>query len=151
MPLIEVRTPDGLYPLQIGEGLHREVGPRVAERLGRVGTAAIVTNPTVGAHYLATVTESLQAAGFTVAPVEVPDGERYKTLETANNLYEHFCRSDLDRGSVVVALGGGVIGDLAGFAASTYLRGIPFVQMPTTLLAMVDASIGGKTAVNLLA
>lgn len=95
------------------------------------------------------VEAALRAAGFQVAPVTVPSGEASKCLEQLGALWDAFAGAALDRGSAVVALGGGMVGDLAGFAAATYLRGIPFVQVPTTLLAQVDASVGGKTAIDL--
>ncbi len=93
--------------------------------------------------------EGLTAAGFDPILCLVPEGEQYKTLDTVRTLYEQFLTAHLDRNSAVIALGGGVIGDMAGFAAATYLRGVPFVQMPTSLLAMVDASVGGKTGVDM--
>lgn len=109
---------------------------------------AIVTNPTIGAHYFLPAEESLDSAGFSVCKIEIPDGEKYKNSETLGFIYEKLIDYGLDRGSFIVALGGGVIGDMAGYAAATYLRGIPFVQVPTTLLAQVDSSVGGKTGIN---
>jgi 3-dehydroquinate synthetase len=94
------------------------------------------------------VSQSLAHAGFDVTPVLLPEGERAKTLEVAASTWDRFLEAGLDRGSTVVALGGGAVGDLAGFASATYMRGVNFVQMPTTLLAQVDASIGGKTAID---
>jgi len=107
-----------------------------------------VTNPTVNRLYGKTVFASLKAAGFTCMPVEIPDGEQYKTLDWANAIFTALLINTFDRRSPLVALGGGVIGDLTGFAAASYMRGVPFVQAPTTLLAMVDSSVGGKTGVN---
>ncbi len=92
--------------------------------------------------------DSLRAYGFEPRVVEIPDGERFKTLETVRSIYDQLIDAQLDRGSIIFALGGGVVGDVAGFVAATFLRGVPFVQLPTTLLAMVDASIGGKVAVD---
>ena len=92
---------------------------------------------------------SLTAAGFEPLVFEVPDGEAYKTLATVAGLYDRLAEAKLARGEPVIALGGGVIGDMAGFVAATWLRGVPFVQIPTSLLAMVDASVGGKVAVDL--
>jgi 3-dehydroquinate synthase len=108
----------------------------------------LVTNPTVATLYAAPVTESLETAGFVVKACTVPDGEAHKTLDTVRMLYDRFIEAGLDRSGVVLALGGGVIGDMAGFAAATYLRGVALVQVPTTLLAMVDSSVGGKVAVD---
>jgi 3-dehydroquinate synthase len=115
-------------------------------RTGR--KAAVVTNPTVNALYGRRVLASLKDAGFTAMPVEVPDGEQYKTLDWANAIFTALLINAFDRRTPLVALGGGVIGDLTGFAAACYMRGAPFIQVPTTLLAMVDSSVGGKTGVN---
>ena len=109
---------------------------------------AVVTNSTVGPLYAARVAESLRAERYEPRVIEIPDGERWKTLDTASAVYDQLIDARLDRGSAILALGGGVVGDLAGFVAATYLRGVPFVQLPTTLLAMVDASVGGKVAVD---
>jgi 3-dehydroquinate synthase len=110
--------------------------------------AAIITNPTVNALYGDIAKSSLSGAGFAVTMIEIPDGEEYKCAATLSGVYDELIEAGLDRKSCVVALGGGVVGDLAGFAAATYLRGIPFVQVPTTLLAQVDSSVGGKTAID---
>jgi 3-dehydroquinate synthase len=110
---------------------------------------AIVTNDTVGAYYLGPASDALRAAGFGPFACVIPDGEEHKTLETVRSLYEAFLEGDLDRQDAVLALGGGVTGDIAGFAAATYMRGVRFVQVPTTLLAMTDASVGAKTGVDL--
>ncbi len=109
---------------------------------------ALVTNPTVKNLYGQRVIDSLKAAGFMVMSIEIPDGEQYKNLDWANAIYTALLINGFDRKSALVALGGGVIGDLTGFAAATFMRGVPFVQVPTTLLAMVDSSVGGKTGVN---
>jgi 3-dehydroquinate synthase len=109
---------------------------------------AIITNPTVNALYGDIARSSLTAAGFAVSLIEIPDGEEYKNAATLSAVYDDLIVAGLDRKSFIVALGGGVVGDLAGFAAATYLRGIPFVQVPTTLLAQVDSSVGGKTAID---
>ena len=92
--------------------------------------------------------DSLKRAGFIVMSIEIPDGEQYKNLDWANSIYTALLINSFDRKSALVALGGGVIGDLTGFAAATFMRGVPFIQVPTTLLAMVDSSVGGKTGVN---
>ena len=98
--------------------------------------------------YGADVIKSLESAGFSVVVIEMPDGEEFKNLEEVSKVYDRLIKEKIDRSSPVVALGGGVVGDLAGFVAATYLRGVPYVQVPTTLLAQVDSSVGGKTAVN---
>ena len=108
----------------------------------------VVSNPTVGALYGAVVRRELEAEGWKVEYLEIPDGEIHKNLQTWGRLVEALVNLGVDRKTPVVALGGGVTGDIVGFAASTVMRGLPFVQVPTTLLAMVDASVGGKTGVN---
>lgn len=144
---IPVRHSGSEYTIHLGRGLLSRTG-RLLRDQSASDKVALVTNPNVGARYAGSVVESLQAAGYQVATCLVPDGEAHKSLDTAQSLYDRFIEAGLDRWSAVVALGGGVIGDLAGFAAATYLRGVPLVQVPTTLLAMVDASVGGKVAVN---
>jgi len=134
------------YPVLVGAGLLAEAG-RECARLGLGMRLAVVTQRSVAAQADA-VSESLRAAGFAPAVVEVPEGEAAKSLDEARGLWDAFLGHGLDRGSAVVAVGGGVVGDLAGFAAATYMRSIAFVQVPTTLLAQVDASVGGKVAVN---
>jgi 3-dehydroquinate synthase len=134
------------YTVQIGPGLLDAAGPECAKlRLGR--RAAVVTQPAVAAH-AARVTESLRGAGFEPAVLMVTEGEESKSLREAERLWDGFVAHGLDRASPVVAVGGGVVGDLAGFAGAAFMRGLPVVQVPTTLLAQVDASIGGKVAVN---
>ena len=135
------------YPILVGHGILSDFGRTYAAR-GLGSTAAIVTNPTVAPLYLDPVRAGLEAQGVTATVVEVPDGEEFKTLATVGRLYGELIQAGLDRRSCIVALGGGVVGDTAGFAAATYLRGIDFVQVPTTLEAQVDASVGGKTGVD---
>jgi 3-dehydroquinate synthase len=144
---IPVRMPTGSYEIHLGEGFLARVGELVRVR-GLRGRVAVVTNPTVGDLYAPIVIGSLREAGFEPFICQVPDGEAYKTLDSVCSLYDQFVVGGLDRYGAVLALGGGVIGDMAGFAAATYMRGVPLVQIPTTLLAMVDASIGGKVAVD---
>lgn len=150
---LDVRLGDRSYPILIGGGLLRQVGQLVRERLGDgrspgSGRAMVVTHPELNALYGAALVAGLAAAGFATAVAEVPAGEETKSLAQVAILYDACVAAGLERGSPVVALGGGVAGDLAGFVAATYLRGVPFVQVPTTLLAQVDASVGGKVAVN---
>lgn len=135
------------YDILIGEGLINQAGSLLQER-GFRGRVMVVTNPTVAGWYLNPLLKSLSAAGFVVESVEVPDGESYKSLEQANLIYNRLIDGHYDRKTLLIALGGGVIGDLTGFIAATYLRGVPFIQIPTTLLAQVDSSVGGKVAVN---
>jgi 3-dehydroquinate synthase len=146
--LLPVRYPGGSYPIHIGQGLIGQLGPLVSERMGDK-RVALVTNGTVAQWHLNPALESLRSAGLSSFVCTMPDGEQYKTLETLAALYDQFVRNNLDRSGVVIALGGGVVCDVAGLAAATFMRGLPVVQVPTTLLSMVDASVGGKTAVDL--
>lgn len=136
------------YAVHLGQGILDGVGGAI-RRQTKANRAALVTVPAVGRRYAAPVLRSLREAGIRAARIDIPDGDATKNLEQLGRLYEAFLARGLDRSSVVVALGGGMVGDLAGFAAASYLRGISFVQIPTTVLAMADASIGGKVAVNL--
>ena len=149
MTRITVPTPEGHYHICIGEGILAEAGRLLSNRAVAKGQAAIVTNADIAAHYADVLSESLQQEGYTPVVCLVPEGEAHKTLATIQSLYDQFVTAGLDRSSPIIGLGGGVIGDMAGFAAATYLRGAPFVQIPTSLLAMVDASVGGKTGVDL--
>jgi 3-dehydroquinate synthase len=135
------------YRILVGAGALAMVGPELV-RLKAGRKVALVTDPAILALHGAAVAGSLAATGFEITTVLLPEGERAKTLDVAASTWERFLEAGLDRGSTVVALGGGAVGDLAGFAAATYMRGIGVVQAPTTLLAQVDASIGGKTAID---
>lgn len=147
MRTVAIKLDSHAYDITIGEGLLAGIGAACAD-VRLKGMVAVVTNPTVAPLYAATVLNSLQTAGFAPVQIEIPDGEEYKTSATLNLVYDHLIAAGLDRHSFIVALGGGVVGDLAGFAAATFLRGIPFVQVPTTLLAQVDSSVGGKTGID---
>jgi 3-dehydroquinate synthase len=147
MRTLTVNLGDRSYPIYIGNDILSQAGEFLAQA-GLRGKVAVVTNPTVAQLYLDAVHETLTQAGFDVTPVLVPDGEEHKDVRSLISIYEQLIGQRFERKSCVMALGGGVIGDLAGFAAATYLRGIPYVQMPTTLLAQVDSSVGGKTGVN---
>jgi 3-dehydroquinate synthase len=143
---VDIRAAIGGYPVLIGDGLTDRLGSLLDEH--GVGTRRIVvSNPVVWRIH----GERIGSALGSPEAILVPDGERHKHLASVSRIYEALVRADADRGSVVVAVGGGVIGDIAGFAAATYLRGIGLVQVPTTVLAQVDASIGGKVGVNLAA
>jgi 3-dehydroquinate synthase len=144
---IKVNLAQNTYEIRIGTGLLEQVGNRL-EALGFKEKVVIITNPTVDGLYGQKLKGSLESAGLEVATLIVPDGEEYKSLEEAGKLYEQLGDFQAERNTPILALGGGVIGDLAGFVAATYLRGVPLVQIPTTLLAQVDSSIGGKVAVN---
>jgi len=144
---VQVDLGDKGYPIYIGENVLTELGGYV-KKVCAGRKIMVVTNPTVRALYGNIVMESLIQAGFEVVVGEIPDGEGYKTLDSAGLLYDVAFANGLDRSCTILALGGGVIGDLAGFVAATYMRGVPFIQVPTTLLAQVDSSVGGKVAVN---
>ena len=135
------------YDIVIGPGCLDRLGP-LMRSFDLTDRALVVTHPGIGSLYGERTTESLRSAGFEPAVIEVPDGEGQKSLEWAEKLYDAMLSHRMDRRSPVIALGGGVIGDLAGFASATFLRGVPFIQAPTSLLAQVDASVGGKVAVD---
>lgn len=145
---IRVDLGERSYPIHIGSESLDRAGPAIARATG-ASQVVIVTVPGVARRYGARLSRSLRGAGLRVRKIEVPDGDTSKNLRELGRLYDAFLELGLDRSAAVVALGGGMVGDLAGYAAATFLRGIPFVQVPTTILAMVDASIGGKTGVNL--
>jgi 3-dehydroquinate synthase len=145
---VRVELGERSYDILIGPGLLAHVGELLQPlKLGRQGV--IITDSTVGRTYAAPLQASLKAAGFQTEVLDFPAGETSKSLRQANRLFERLPRLPMDRQSFVIALGGGVVGDLAGFVAASYLRGIGLVQIPTSLLAQVDSSIGGKTGVNL--
>ncbi len=135
------------YPIYFGYDNLDDLG-RVSRELDIGDEIIIVTNPTVGKLFLDTVQAGLRDAGFNISPIEIPDGEEYKSLGQASILYDRLISLKADRKSALVALGGGVVGDITGFVAATFMRGVPFIQVPTTLLAQVDSSVGGKTGVN---
>ncbi len=138
------------YPIHVGSGVISQLGALC--RRSRLGTrCVIVSDRNVARQYAGTVQKNLQAAGFNTALIVVPAGETAKRLQTVQACYDRLAARRLERASFIVALGGGVVGDLAGFVAATYMRGIAFVQVPTTLLAQVDSSVGGKVGVNLKA
>jgi 3-dehydroquinate synthase len=138
------------YEIRIGRDLLSETGERTRACLGdQTQRIALISNQKVFSLYGAAVTNSLKARGFTVLPYAVGDGERRKSLRTAENVINFLSKSGLERTDGVVALGGGIVGDVAGFASAVYMRGLPFIQIPTTLLAQIDSSVCGKTGVNL--
>lgn len=145
---IRVELKERSYSIEIKRGLLSEVGVRL-KGLGHSGLCALVSNPLVYGLYGEALLDSLRrAGGFEPVVIIVPNGEEYKNLSEAGKIYDVLVKNRFERGSPIIALGGGVIGDITGFAAATYLRGVPYVQVPTTLLAQVDSSVGGKTAVN---
>lgn len=136
------------YDAYIGNGLIEKCGD-MCRAAGIKGKAAIVTDSIVSPLYLGRVVRSFREAGYETVTMEFPAGENYKNINTFSEILEFFARSELTRSDFAVALGGGVVGDIVGFAAGCYMRGIDYVQMPTTLLSAVDSSVGGKTAIDL--
>lgn len=148
MPDLRVELSERSYDITVAPGALHAIGAGL-ERLGLGARAVLVTHPEVFDLHGETVLQSLAAVGRSAETIRVPSGEASKSQSHLAWLWQEFARLRLDRRSVILALGGGVIGDLAGFAAATYLRGLDLVQIPTTLLAQVDASVGGKTAIDL--
>ncbi|NDP46993.1 MAG: 3-dehydroquinate synthase [Sulfuriferula multivorans] len=146
MQTLTVDLGDRAYPIHIGNsllGLTELILPHLAQK-----RAMIVTNTTVAPLYLARLTATLEAGGVAVTSVVLPDGEAYKNWETLNLIFDALLTERAERKTTLIALGGGVIGDMTGFAAASYQRGVPFIQIPTTLLSQVDSSVGGKTGIN---
>ena len=136
------------YPVLIGRGTIARLGTELQQRLGHTGTVALVSDTTVAPLHANNVSANLTAQGFTVVPIVIPAGEAFKTPGTLLEVIGAMIMSGMGRRDAVVALGGGVVGDLSGLAAALFMRGVPVVQCPTTLLAQVDASVGGKVAVD---
>lgn len=146
MQTLKVELANRSYPIHIGRNLISDTS-LILPHLKRKHVA-IVTNTTVAPLYLEKLGQALQSAGVKVTPIILPDGEAYKNAETLNTIYDVLLQNRCERSTTLIALGGGVIGDLTGYAAATYLRGVPFIQIPTTLLSQVDSSVGGKTGIN---
>ena len=146
MQTLNVALGDRAYPIHIGSGLltHADL---ILPHLKRKNVA-IVTNTTVAPLYLEKLAKPLREAGVSVLEIVLPDGEFYKNTATLNLIYDALLKNRCERSTTLIGLGGGVIGDLTGYAAATYLRGVPFIQIPTTLLSQVDSSVGGKTGIN---
>lgn len=148
MPEITVNLGERSYVITIGRGVLGSIGT-IATGVRKPSAALIVSNPVISRLYADAVTAGLHKAGIRCGLCIVPAGERFKTLRTVARIYDAMLDAKLDRAGAVIALGGGVVGDMAGFAAATYMRGIDYYQVPTTLLGQVDSSIGGKTGVDL--
>src|SRR5450830_508651 len=143
---LQVALGNRSYPIHIGQNLLGRadlIMPHLKSR-----HVAIVTNTTVAPLYLEQLSKTLADQGISITNIILPDGESYKNSETLNTIYDALLQSRCERNTTLIALGGGVIGDLTGYAAATYLRGVPFIQVPTTLLSQVDSSVGGKTGIN---
>ena len=150
MRIVPVSLGRRSYPIKVGGGLLPRLGAECAQlKLG--SRCAVITDSNVGKKFAKAALKSLSASGFQPVLITVPAGEKSKCLTVVEKCFDQLTKHRLERKSFIVALGGGVVGDLAGFVAATYLRGIPFVQVPTSLLAQVDSSVGGKTGVNLKA
>ncbi len=143
---LDVGLGDRSYPIYVGAGILRS-SHLLSQHLPQP-RVAIVTNRTVAPLYLDTLNATLEHAGVSSIPIILPDGEDHKTWTSLNLIFDRMLASRCERNTTVIALGGGVVGDMAGFAAATYMRGVPFIQIPTTLLSQVDSSVGGKTAIN---
>ena len=146
MQTLNVNLNERSYPIHIGQGLLSQVD-LITPFLKRK-SVAIVTNTTVAPLYLHQLVATLKTADIKIVEIVLPDGEAYKNSDTLNLIYDALLKNRCDRNTTLIALGGGVIGDLTGYAAATYLRGVPFIQIPTTLLSQVDSSVGGKTGIN---
>lgn len=146
--VIDVPTKSLSYQAVVGNGILGTLGERIS-KLMTPDRIMVVTDSNVGPLYLDTVLDALSTAGLSASSTTIPAGEPHKNLDTYGTILSAMAQAQLTRSSLVVALGGGVVGDMAGFAAATYMRGIPVVQVPTTLLSMVDSSVGGKTAIDL--
>jgi 3-dehydroquinate synthase len=147
MEKIRVELAERSYDIAIGSNILEGIGDNL-KSFGLSPKIVIVSNPIVFQLYGEHVSNSVKKAGFNLLIVTIPDGEGYKDLLWVQHIYDELLRHRLDRLSALIALGGGVIGDITGFAASTYMRGVSYIQIPTTLLAQVDSSVGGKTGVN---
>jgi len=146
MQTLTVSLADRSYPIHIGNGLLGQVD-LILPHLKRK-QVAIVSNTTVAPLYMQAIAQPLRDAGVSVIEIILPDGEAYKNNQTLQIIYDHLLQNRCERNTTLIALGGGVVGDLTGYAAATYLRGVPFIQVPTTLLSQVDSSVGGKTGIN---
>ncbi|MFM0052785.1 3-dehydroquinate synthase [Caballeronia grimmiae] len=144
--IVDIKLDDRSYPIVIGSGLFDD--PSVWSSAGEGNCAAIVTNATVGPRYVAALERAVSHRFKRVINIELRDGEKFKDAASLNQIFDGLLSGRADRKTVLFALGGGVVGDMTGFAAACYMRGVPFVQVPTTLLAQVDSSVGGKTAIN---
>jgi 3-dehydroquinate synthase len=147
MKKLRIDLADRSYDILIGRNFLSCLGDHLSH-LKSVRRTLVVTNPVINKLYGKILSEGLKSAGLEIECVEIPEGETNKTLQNAQTVYDHLIENQYDRNTLLVALGGGVIGDLTGFVAATFLRGVPCIQVPTTLLSQVDSSVGGKTAVN---
>jgi 3-dehydroquinate synthetase len=148
MPTVHVDLAERSYDVLVEPGILRQAGERIQQAGLDARRAAVISDETVAAHHSPALLESLEAAGFRSTLHRVPAGEASKSMSHVESICREMIRVGHDRKSLVVALGGGVVGDLAGFVAAVFYRGLPFVQIPTTIVSQVDSSVGGKTGVN---
>ncbi|MFQ5443290.1 MAG: 3-dehydroquinate synthase [Nitrospinales bacterium] len=148
MKRLKIDLGDRSYEILIAQNLLAQAGEYLSRLFRPQSRVVVITQPSINRLYGEILVTSLQMAGFRTKTIEVPEGEQYKSLQEAEKIFDQLLDFSCDRQSVLVAFGGGVIGDLTGFVAATFMRGVPFVQVPTTLLSQVDSSVGGKTAVN---
>ncbi len=146
MRTLTVALDERSYPIHIGAGLLAQ--PDLIVTQLRQKRVAVVTNTTLEKLYLRALLDGLHARGVETVPIVIPDGEAHKDWTTLNTIFDALLQARCERGTTLIALGGGVVGDIGGFAAAVYQRGVPFIQVPTTLLAQVDSAVGGKTAIN---
>lgn len=151
MEKIHVALGAHAYDIEIAAGLLPQIGGKVAALLPKASKAAIISDTNVAPLYAAALADSMQAAGLAVIQIVVEAGEQSKNMQVLSQVLEQLAEGGLTRTDVVLTLGGGVVGDLGGFAAASFMRGVPFVQVPTSLLAQIDSSVGGKVAVDLQA
>ena len=147
MKRLNIDLADRSYDILINRNILSTIGEFISKRF-EPSRSIVVTHPSIRSLFGKKIESGLAAAGYSPDFIEVPEGESSKSLKQTGSIYDRLLEMNCDRESVLIALGGGVIGDLTGFVAATYQRGISFVQIPTTLLAQVDSSVGGKTAVN---
>ncbi|MDE6103954.1 MAG: 3-dehydroquinate synthase, partial [Oscillospiraceae bacterium] len=147
MKKIRVQT-SASYDIYIERGLIKNCGDIIANTV-KTRKIAVISDNIVDKLYYNTIEASLQKSGFTVSKFVFPAGEASKSTETLNRIYAFLCENNITRSDCIIALGGGVVGDITGFAAATFLRGLDYIQIPTTLLAQIDSSVGGKTAIDL--
>ena len=147
MKTLKVDLEERSYPIYIESGCLNKIGEYLTKHYQGERTA-VITDSIVKNYYSAVVEKSIKDSGFDVELIEMPPGEKFKTLSVVESIYDRLLKKNFSRDSIIISLGGGVVGDLAGFVAATYLRGVKFIQIPTTLIAQTDSSVGGKVGVN---
>ncbi|MBF0274161.1 MAG: 3-dehydroquinate synthase, partial [Nitrospinae bacterium] len=146
--IINVELKENSYEINLGSQNINELG-EIISHVTEGRNVGVITNPAIGEIYFAKVKASLEKSGLCCSRIDIPEGEEHKNFNSLKKIYSELLKNNFDRKSILVALGGGIVGDITGFAAASFMRGVPFVQVPTSLLAMVDSSVGGKTGINL--